>query len=167
MAISYKEICKNVFSEKDFIENSLLGIGVIQDGRIIYANNTALSLFEYSFEEVQEKNFWMNAIHPDDFDIVRKKIESKLQEKKYNTTRYKCRVITKSGKIRWIEVFSKNFYHNDRVAILFTIIEIQTPSPLIELSINNLAKLKIVEILLQQFGIPYRILKQVTSAERK
>ncbi|MCP6718730.1 MAG: hypothetical protein KJI71_00675 [Patescibacteria group bacterium] len=38
MAINYKDICKNVFSEKDFIENSLLGIGVFQDGRIIYVN---------------------------------------------------------------------------------------------------------------------------------
>ena len=73
MAISYKEICKNVFSEKDFLDNSLLGIGVFQDGRIIYANNTLLNLYGYPFEEVQEKDFWMKVIHHDDLSIVKKK----------------------------------------------------------------------------------------------
>ena len=159
MAISYKEICKNVFSEKDFLDNSLLGIGVFQDGRIIYANNTLLNLYGYPFEEVQEKDFWMKVIHHDDLSIVKKKIELKLKEKKYNTTRYKCRISLKTGKIKWIEVFSKNFYHNDRLAILFTIIEIPKPIPLIKLSTNHFAKLSVVEQLLKGFNIPYQILK--------
>lgn len=161
MAISYKEICKNVFSEKDFLDNSLLGIGVIQDGRIIYANNTILDLLGYTFEEVQDKDFWMKVIHHDDLSIVKKKIEFKLKEKKYNTTRYKCRISLKTGKIKWIEVFSKNFYRNDRLAIFFTIIEIPKPLPLIEISTNDLAKLSVVEQLLKGFNIPYRILKTV------
>ncbi len=33
--------------------------------------------------------------------------------------------------------FSKNFYHNDRLAIIFTIIEIPKPTPLIELSTTD------------------------------
>ncbi len=159
MTLSYQDICKNVFSEKDFIDNSLLGIGVIQDGRIIYANNTILDLSGYAFEEIQENNIWMKVIHHDDLFIVKKKIELKLKEKKYNTTRYKCRIVLKSGESKWIEVFSKNFYHNDRLAILFTIIEIPKPTPVIELSTNDLAKLSVVEQLLNGFNIPYRILK--------
>ena len=159
MTISYKEICKNIFSEKEFIENSLLGIGVLQDGRIIYANNTILRHFGYSFDEIQEKDFWMKVIHPNDLPIVKKKIELKLKEKKYNTTRYKCRILLKSGEPKWIEVFSKNFYHNDRLAILFTIIEIPEPTPIIEISRIDLAKLNVVEELLKRFKISYRILK--------
>lgn len=159
MAISYKDICKNIFSETEFIENALVGIGVLQDGKIIYANNTILKTFGYSFEEIQEKGFWMKVIHPNDLSIVKKKIEFKLKEKKYNTTRYKCRILLKSGEIKWIEVFSKNFYHNDRLAILFTIIEVPEPVPLIELSTINLAKLNVIEELLQSFRVPYRILK--------
>ena len=159
MSISYQDICKNVFSEKDFIENSLLGIGVIQDGRIIYANNTVLNLFEYSFEEIQSKDFWMKVVHSDDLSIVEKKMEVKLKEKNYNTTRYKCRIVLKSGESKWIEVFSRNFYHNDRLAILFTIIEVPKPTSVIELSTNDLAKLSVVKQLLKGFNIPYRILK--------
>lgn len=159
MTISYKDICKNIFSETDFVENSLIGIGVLQDDRIIYANNTILKHFGYSLDEIQEKGFWMKVIHPEDMSIVKRKIEFKLQEKKYNTTRYKCRIILKSGESKWIEVFSKNFYHNDRLAILFTIIEIPEPTPLIELPAPDLAKLNIMEELLQRFKIPYRILK--------
>ncbi|MBA7711285.1 hypothetical protein ES703_120243 [subsurface metagenome] len=161
MIISYQDICKNIFSEKEFIENSLLGIGILQDGRIIYANNTILENFGYSFDEIQEKDFWMKTIHPDDLSIVKRQIETKLKEKKYNTTRYKCRILLKSGDLKWIEVFSKNFYHNDRLAILFTIIEIPKPLPLIEISTNDLAKLSVVEQLLKGFNIPYRILKTV------
>ena len=166
MIISYQDICKNIFSEKEFIENSLLGIGILQDGRIIYANNTILENFGYSFDEIQEKDFWMKAIHPDDLSKVNKKILIKLKEKKYNTTRYKCRILLKSGDFKWIEVFSKNFYHNDRLAIIFTIIEIPKPTPLIELSTTDLAKLNVVEELLKNFKIPYKIFKPIDS-ERK
>ncbi|MFX1571014.1 MAG: PAS domain-containing protein, partial [Promethearchaeota archaeon] len=143
----------------EFIENSLLGIGVLQDGRIIYANNTILKHFGYSFDEIQEKNFWMKVIHPKDLPIVKRKIEFKLKERKYNTTRYKCRIILKSGESKWIEVFSKKFYHDDRLAILFTIIEIPEPTPLIELSKIDSAKLNVMEELLKGFKIPYQILK--------
>ena len=163
MMINYQDICKNIFSEQDFIENSLLGIGVLQDNRIIYANNTILKLFGYFFEEIQEKDFWMKVIHPDDLSKVKNKIETKLKEKKYNTTRYKCRIIAKSGKIKWSEVFSKIFYQDDRLAILFTIIEIPRPTPLIELSTNDLAKLSVVEELLKNFKIHYNILKPIDS----
>ena len=45
------------FLKKNFLDNSLLGIGVFQDGRIIYANNTLLNLCRYTFEEVQDKDF--------------------------------------------------------------------------------------------------------------
>ncbi len=159
MTLNYKEICKNIFSETEFIENSLLGIGVIQDGRIIYANNTVLKHFGYSFDEIQEKNFWMKVIHPNDLPIVKRKIEFKLKEKKYNTTRYKCRILLKSGESKWIEVFSKNFYHINRLANLFTIIEIPEPTPLIEISTTDMAKLNVMEELLKRFKIAYRILK--------
>jgi len=160
LAINYDDICKNVFSEKEFIENSLLGIGVIQDGRIIYANNTILNLFGYSFDEIQEKNFWMKVIHPDDLDIITTKIETKLKEKKYMTTRYKCRINTNSGKFKWIEVFSKFFYHNNTTAILFTVIEIQKPVLFFEIAAVELEKVRVIESLLQRFNIPYRVLKQ-------
>ncbi|MCP6718731.1 MAG: PAS domain-containing protein [Patescibacteria group bacterium] len=106
-------------------------------------------------------NFWIKAIHPDNLCMVRKKMEPKLKEKKYNATRYKCRIVVKSGEIKWVEVFSKNFYHNDRLAILLTMIEIPKPSPLIELSTDDLAKLQVVEEFLKIFDIPYRILKNL------
>lgn len=163
MIISYQDICKNIFSEKEFIDNSLLGIGVLQDYRIIYVNNTILKQFGYTLEEIQEKDFWLKLIHPDDLSIVKKKIETKLREKKYNITRYKCRIILKSGKITWIEVFSKNFYHDDRLAIFFTIIEIPKPSPLIELSTDDSAKLSVIEEILKSFKVSYRVLRPKDS----
>ncbi len=167
MIISYQDICKNIFSEKEFIDNSLLGIGVLQDNRIIYMNNTILKQFGYSLDEFQEKDFWMKIIHPDDLSIVKKKIETKLKEKKYNTTRYKCRILLKSGEIIWIEVFSKNCYHNDRLAILFTIIEIPKPTPLIELSTDDSAKLSVVKEILNSFKVPYRVFRPKDSQRDK
>jgi len=86
MVINYQDICKNIFSEKDFIENSLLGIGVLQDNQIIYVNNTILKLFGYSFDKIQGKDFWMRVIHPDDLSIVKKQIETKLKERKLYET---------------------------------------------------------------------------------
>lgn len=163
MIIRYQDICKNIFSEKEFIDNSLLGIGVLQDYRIIYVNNTILTQFGYTLEEIQEKDFWLKVIHPDDLSIVKKKIENKLKDKTYNMTRYKCRIILKSGEITWIEVFSKNFYRDDRLAILFTIIEIPKPSPLIELSTDDSAKLSIVEEILKSFKVSYRVLRPKNS----
>lgn len=60
----------------------------------------------YSFDEIQENGFWMKVIHPDDLTIVKRQIVINLKEKKYNTTRYKCRVLLKSGDFNWI--FFKN-----------------------------------------------------------
>ena len=165
MVINYQDICKNIFSEKDFIENSLIGIGVLQDNQIIYVNNTILRLFGYSFDEIQGKDFWMRFIHPDDLSIVKRQIEKKLKERKYNTSRYNCRVLLKSGDSTWIEVFSKIFYHNNRIAILFTIIEITKPTPLIELSTYDSAKLNIVEGLIKNFNIPYKLIKPIDLEE--
>ncbi|MHA1914171.1 MAG: PAS domain-containing protein [Promethearchaeota archaeon] len=159
MPIDYQDLGQTIFSEKEFIENSLLGIGVLQNGRILYANNTLLRIFGYNFDEVRDYNFWMDVIHPEDLPKVKTEIEVKLKGEMGSTTRYRCRVLLKSGEFRWIEVFSKNFSHNEKKAILFTTIEIPKPTPLIEISTSDSAKLNVIEELLTSFKIPYKITK--------
>jgi PAS domain S-box-containing protein len=48
---------------------------------------------------------FLNHIHPEDIDIILQKSEN---AKKGNSIEYECRIITKDGKVKWIEVKGKS-----------------------------------------------------------
>lgn len=128
MSIGYNEI-SDLFLDAYWIENSLISIAVLQEGYIIYINQTALNLSEYSRDEIQQEKYaWKKIIHPEDLSTVLDKINEKLMNKKPIITRYKCRIITKSGKVKWIEILSKNTIYNGKLALLTTLIEIPDPN---------------------------------------
>ncbi len=120
---------KLIQSENNFrtiAEQALMGILIMQDDKVEYVNSTVLQIFEYSFEEV--KNWSMkdliNIIHPDDLKLLRK---SRLEMRTNNsniTSYYSFRAFTKSGKIRWIDQFSKMIVYKGRRAELITIMDI-------------------------------------------
>ncbi|KKK46295.1 MAG: histidine kinase [Candidatus Lokiarchaeum sp. GC14_75] len=120
---------KLIQSEDNFrtiAEQALMGILIMQDDKVEYVNSTVLQIFEYSFEEV--KNWSMkdliNIIHPDDLKLLRK---SRLEMRTNNsniTAYYSFRAFTKSGKLRWIDQFSKIIVYKGRQAELVTIMDI-------------------------------------------
>lgn len=63
---------------KRLVDNSLVGILIFCDDRIVYANPRYNEMFGYSGEEYKDLPLW-DYIHPDYRDIVKSRARSRLQ----------------------------------------------------------------------------------------
>ncbi len=107
-------------------EQSLMGIGIIQDGVYIYLNDAMSRLSEYSIEEMMrwKAGEFSKLTHPDDLDFVMDQYRKKLAGEKEYITNYTYRGITKSGKTKWIDQYSKSIVYRGKSADLVTVIDI-------------------------------------------
>ncbi|MHC4132057.1 MAG: PAS domain-containing protein [Planctomycetota bacterium] len=94
-------------SEEKFrrlVEDTLQGVIIIQDGRVIFANQSAQRLVNYTLEELCElsNEEGMELIHPEDREMVFNHMRARLSgERTPETLIY--RVIRKGGEVRWAE----------------------------------------------------------------
>ncbi len=107
-------------------EQAFMGILIVQDGKIEYANSVFLNILEYSSEEIINWSIedLVKLIHPDDLQFLRA-YRTKLHAgdpdvKPY----YSYRVFTKSGQLKWIDQFSKPIIYKGKEAELRTIMDI-------------------------------------------
>ncbi len=88
----------------NFIEISPIYMHVYCNDKIVYANQAELDSLEYSFEEILQMNFW-DPVHPDHVDMVKENGRSRqLGMSAPRNTEFK--VITKSGKEAWVDIFT-------------------------------------------------------------
>jgi len=108
-------------------EQSFMGVIILQDEKLKYVNEAAAKIFEYSSEEVMNwsKNYMVEkCIHPEDLPILREKRELRRRGE-FNLKPYiSYRVITKSGKIKWIDQFSRIIVYQGKEAELVSMIDI-------------------------------------------
>jgi PAS domain S-box-containing protein len=107
------------------VEQSLQGLVVIQDFRIVFANTTFAKISGYTVEELlflpPEKVQAM--IHPEDQALVWERFRDRLAGKPVSS-RYEYRGIRKDGTVRWLEMFASRIEHRGRPAIQGVIIDI-------------------------------------------
>jgi PAS domain S-box-containing protein len=120
---------KLIESEEKFrtiAERTLMGIIIVQDNQFKYINDALLNMFEYSKEEVLnwKKGDLTKLIHPDELLFLREYREHLRSGDKSFKPFYSYRVFTKSGKMKWIDQFSKEILFKGRPAELVTIIDI-------------------------------------------
>ena len=116
-------------SEENFrtmAENSLLGIGIIKNGFVVYANKAMSEINEYSFEEMigWKQNYFLNRIYPEDLPYILEQIQNKKKASKDVAARYSFRYVTKSGKIKWVELYSKSIQFQGELADLNVMIDV-------------------------------------------
>ncbi|MCP4754252.1 MAG: PAS domain S-box protein, partial [Proteobacteria bacterium] len=107
-------------------EQSLMGISIFQDGVYQYVNDATSQLNEYSIEEMMamKAEEFAKMIHPDDLNFVMTQFRKKQAGKSGYTANYAYRGITKSGKVKWIEQYSKTINYRGRTADLVTVVDI-------------------------------------------
>lgn len=120
-------------------EQSFMGIIIVQDDQIKYINDALLKMFEYSYEEIASwsKNDLLKLIHPEDLPILR---DQRNQRKSGEFNIKSCssyRVITKSGKEKWIDQFSKNILYKGKEAELATIIDVSEKKEVEKLNVEE------------------------------
>jgi PAS domain S-box-containing protein len=95
-------------SEEKFrtmVEHSIQGIFIIQDFKIIYANDALARIIGYSLAELLSLSPQkiQGIVHPDDQDTVWGRMADRLAGKKV-PTRYEFRAIKKDGSALWLEM---------------------------------------------------------------
>jgi PAS domain S-box-containing protein len=103
-------------------ENSLTGIYVYQDEKLVYTNEFAAKSLGFLTQELIGKSIW-EIVAPDDRDLVRNVVASRWQGEAAGS-QYEFRVLTKSEEMRWVQVLATEIQHDGRPAILGNVIDI-------------------------------------------
>jgi len=123
-------------------EQAFMGIMIIQNNKLDYVNAALLNIFKFSSEETEDwtKQDIIKLVHPKDLKYLlehRQNLRDGIPDiKNY----YSYRVFTKSGKLKWIDQFSKNIIYKGESAELVTIIDITEKKEAEEelIKLNNL-----------------------------
>ena len=107
---------------KAFIENTLMGIFIHQDGRYVYVNKRFSKIHGYAPEELIGKRHLL-LTHPNQRKTIKKRTDKRLKGE-YVPIRYEVRRIRKDRKIIWCEVMTARIQYKGRPAIMGNIIDI-------------------------------------------
>jgi PAS domain S-box-containing protein len=107
-------------------EQSLMGIGIMQDNKFQYVNKRLAEIVNYSPEEILgwEEYEYLKFIHPEFQEKVKIQAEKKQKGHKDVDNHYELKVITKDSKVKWIELFSISIYYNGKWADFITALDI-------------------------------------------
>ncbi|MDY6837109.1 MAG: PAS domain S-box protein [Thermodesulfobacteriota bacterium] len=104
------------------VENSLTGIYIDQDGKIVFANRRFAQIYGYSKESLIGLESW-RLVHPDDRGLT-DEIRTKRLKGKDVPSEYVARALTKSGKTRWVARRNSRIEYGGRPAILGNIADV-------------------------------------------
>jgi len=104
------------------VENSLTGIYIDQDGKIVFANRRFAEIYGYSIEEIVDMESW-RLVHPEDRALV-KEIRTKRLEGEEAPLEYDARALTKDGETIWVKRRNTRIEYNGRRAVLGNVVDI-------------------------------------------
>ena len=108
---------------KNLVDNSLVGINISKDNKIVFCNSTMVYIFGYQKNEDLIGMAISDLTHPDDLDMVMTKINSRLNGET-KEARYECRGIRQDGSVINIEVLGTVIKHEGELAIQGTILDV-------------------------------------------
>ncbi|MFB3926371.1 MAG: PAS domain S-box protein [Syntrophales bacterium] len=97
------------------LEESLVGVYIIQNGRFQFMNSTAASAAGHTPEEMIGRNFDA-IVHPDDIERVKCNAKEILRGKPPSACEF--RIIDKQGRIRWVMETITPIHYQGRPAVL-------------------------------------------------
>jgi PAS domain S-box-containing protein len=107
------------------IEQSLQGIVLLQDFRIVYTNDAMTRISGYSMGELKglTPEELTVIVHPDDRDMVWGRFRDRVNNRNVPSN-YECRFVRKDGSVCWVEIFSNRIEYQGRPAIQVAVIDI-------------------------------------------
>ncbi|MBN1842523.1 MAG: PAS domain S-box protein [Deltaproteobacteria bacterium] len=112
-------------SEKKYstlVENSLTGIYIDQDEKIVFANNRFAEIYRYPKEELIGIESW-KLVHPDDRDLTMD-MRTKRLKGEDAPSEYEARGLTKDGETIWINRRNARIEYKGKLAILGNVVDI-------------------------------------------
>lgn len=110
---------------RTLVENSIQGVLVVQDFRIVYCNQACADIFGGSVSELLSFSPQQvrAMIHPEDQGLVWGRYMARLTGEPV-PARYEYRGIRKDGTIAWLEMLATRVVYNGKPAIMGTVIDI-------------------------------------------
>jgi PAS domain S-box-containing protein len=115
-------------SEEKFrtmVENSLQGLIILQDDRIVYANEALARILGFDLEELlalpPEKIYEL--VHPAEREMIWSRMADRLEGKEV-PSRYEFRVFGKEGSTIWLELVSNRIEYQGEPALLGAVIDV-------------------------------------------
>ncbi len=107
-------------------EQAMVGTIVLQDGRIRYANEAWAKIVEIPIEEMLQwaPNEFAAHVHPEDLPYLMEQAKRKQEGKGDINTSYEWRVISGSGQVKWVSMYSNTVPYEGGLANLATLIDI-------------------------------------------
>jgi len=108
---------------RNFAEQSIVGINLIQDGVFKYVNPRFAEMFGYTVEECLNNMSFRELVYPEDLPIVEGNVRRRLSGEA-ESVKYDFRGIKKTGEIIHAEVFGSTFFFNGKPASTATLLDI-------------------------------------------
>jgi two-component system cell cycle sensor histidine kinase/response regulator CckA len=108
---------------RSLVENSIVGVYLIQDGVFKYVNPRGAEIHGYEIEEMIDKIGPKQTTFPEDWAIVEGSIGRRAKGEE-EFIHYEFRIVTKSREIRDVEVFGSRTAYQGRPAVLGTMLDI-------------------------------------------
>ena len=128
---------------KDLVEQSIVGVYLIQDGLFKYVNAKFAEIFGYGIDEMTDKMGAKDVVFADDFPLVEKNIDRRISGE-LKDIHYDFRIVTKTGEIRYIEVYSSRTTYRGRTAVIGTLLDLTERRQMVEALRQNEATLRSV-----------------------
>ncbi|MCL5104038.1 MAG: PAS domain S-box protein [Armatimonadetes bacterium] len=104
------------------IENSLTGMAVVQDRKIVFNNPKMSEIMGYTREEAMNRDIY-TFIHPDDRERVNNYYINRISGREA-PEQYEFKAVTKSGQTRIFEMRPTLISYNGRPAVLMNVIDV-------------------------------------------
>lgn len=107
---------------KNLVEESLVGVYIIQDQKFVYVNPRIIAESGYSEEELLSMNL-EDLAYEEDVNAVKKTLDARMRGE-IGTIRYEVRVKKKDGQVLWVEMFGTTTVYKGSIALIGTMVNI-------------------------------------------
>ena len=115
-------VTESEYQYKIIFNNAPIALFVVQDKKLQFTNPQTETLLGYNKQELTQKPF-MEFIFPGDKELVYSRYRKRLNGDTAQNN-YQFRIVKKSGKVRWVEIFAIPFTWKNRSATLSFLMDI-------------------------------------------
>lgn len=108
---------------RDLTEKSMVGIYLLQDGLLRYANAEFANIFGYEVDEMTDLMGVRDVIFSGDLPMVEENLRKRISGD-VKSLRYAFRIVTKNREIKYAEVHSSRTIYKGKPAVIGTILDI-------------------------------------------
>jgi diguanylate cyclase (GGDEF)-like protein/PAS domain S-box-containing protein len=147
------------------VEESLTGLYLIQNDRLVYVNQTLADFFGYSRDEMLRLPSVLDVIEPGDREIVREKMRQRLSGE-VTAVKYAVRALRKDGQIITLDVRGQGTTYTGAPAVMGSMLDI-TGQKRMEEALRNLSLIDDLTGVYNRRGFMTLAERHLTMARRR